>query len=184
MSEDAELLTDYARCGDAKALSALVVRHSPWMTAMLRGMLPDSEVEDALQDAWLKVIRSARNFRGKGLKSYLGVIARSVAIDRLRKGGRTISLDATDDEEDSPQHEPADNQPLPNERFESSATKEDVVRAVRDLPDGPRQVLRLRIEAEMPFKEIAEELRIPLGTALTWMRTATLHLKKKLGGNR
>jgi len=184
MSEDAELLKDYARRGDAKALSALVVRHSPWMAAVLRGILPDADVEDALQDAWLKVIRSAHNFRGEGLKSYLGAIVRSVAVDRLRKGGKTVSLDAEETDDDSPHEEPVDGQPLPDERFESAATKEDVLRAVRALPDGPRQVLLLRLEAEMPFREIAAELHVPLGTALTWMRTATLHLKKTLGGNR
>ena len=31
------------------------------------------------------------------------------------------------------------------------------------------------------FKEIAETLGIPLGTALTWMHAATLRLKKELG---
>lgn len=180
MSEDAELLKVYARRGDAKALSALIVRHSPWMSALLRGMLPDADVEDALQDAWLKVIKSARNFRGEGLKSYLGAVARSVAIDRLRKSGRAVSLDA---DESGQGEEMVDGNPLPNERFESAATREDVYRAVRELAEGPRQVLLLRIEAEMSFKEIARELGIPLGTALTWMRTATIHLREKLGGD-
>jgi len=183
MSEDAEILKDYARRGDPKALSALVVRHSPWMSAMLRGMLTDAEVEDALQDAWLKVIKSAHGFRGEGLKSYLGSVARSVAIDRLRKGGRTASLDAEAPDGEPSATEIPDDAPPPNERFESAATKEDVYRAVRNLPEGPRQVLLLRIEAEMPFKEIAEELGVPLGTALTWMRTATLRLKDELGEN-
>jgi len=182
MSEDAELLKDYARRGNAQALSALIVRHSPWMSALLRGMLPDAEVEDALQDAWLKVIKSARHFRGEGLKSYLGAVARSAAIDRLRRRGKTVSLDAEEPDDDAPHDEPVDEGPLPNERFESSATRDDVYRAVRALPEGPRQVLLLRIEAEMPFREIAEELHVPLGTALTWMRTATLYLKKELGG--
>ena len=182
MSADAELLTDYARRGDVQSLSALVVRHSPWMTAMLRAMLPAGEVEDALQDVWLKVIRSARGFRGKGLKSYLGTVTRSVAIDRLRKGGRTVSLDAVEDADEGPPQMPVDESPAPDVRFASSATKEEVYRAIGRLTEGPRQVLLLRIEAEMSFREIADELRIPLGTALTWMRTATLQLKKELGG--
>jgi DNA-directed RNA polymerase specialized sigma24 family protein len=39
----------------------------------------------------------------------------------------------------------------------------------------------MRIEGELSFKEIASELGVPLGTALTWMRTATLKLKEMLG---
>ena len=183
MSADAELLTAYARRGDVQSLSALVVRHSPWMSAMLRAMLPSGEVEDALQDAWLKVIRSARSFRGSGLKSYLGSVTRSVAVDRLRKGGRTVSLEAAVEADDGPQQMPIDESPTPDVRFESSATKEEVYRLIGTLAEGPRQVLLLRIEAEMSFREIAEGLRIPLGTALTWMRTATLRLKEALGGD-
>ena len=181
MSEDAELLKNYARRGDPQALSALVVRHSRWMAALLRGMLPDSEVEDALQDAWLKVIRSAGKFRGEGVKAYFGIIARSVAIDRLRRSGRMVSLDAEGALAESAASELVDESPLPNESFESSATKEEGLKAVRALPEGPRQVLLLRIEAELTFREIAEELAVPLGTALTWMRTATLRLKEELG---
>ena len=59
---------------------------------------------------------------------------------------------------------------------------EDVRQAIRVLPEGPRQVLLLRIEGDMSFKEIAEEMSIPLGTALTWMRTATRKLRDLLGG--
>ena len=182
MSADAEMLTAYARRGDVQSLSALVVRHSPWMSAMLRAMLPSGEVEDALQDVWLKVIRSASGFRGSGLKSYLGAVTRSVAVDRLRKGGRTVSLDAGEEVGDDTRQMTVDECPTPDVRFESSATKEELYRVIGTLTEGPRQVLLLRIEAEMSFREIADELQIPLGTALTWMRTATLRLKKALGG--
>jgi len=186
MTDDAKLLTDYARRGDTNALSTLIVRHSPWMSAILRGMLPDPDVEDALQDSWLKVIRAARDFRGEGIKSYLARVVRSVAIDRLRVSGRTVSLDAevesaSTEDEDALFHELKDESPLPNERFESSATKADILAAIRALAEGPRQVLLLRIESEMPFREIAATLHVPLGTALTWMHTATQFLKTTLG---
>ena len=43
------------------------------------------------------------------------------------------------------------------------------------------KILLMRIEGELSFREIASELGVPLGTALTWMRVATLKLKKMLG---
>lgn len=181
MSEDAERLTAYARSGDVESLSALVVGNSPWMVAVLRSMLPPSEVEDALQDAWLKVIRSAHRFRGEGVKSYLGAVVRSVAIDRLRKGGKTVSFDAEEGDE-AGVSEIADGAPGPGERFASSASREEVYRAVRSLSEGQRQVFLLRVEAEMSFREIADELQVPLGTVLTWMRRAALNLRKMLKG--
>ena len=78
----------------------------------------------------------------------------------------------------------SDGAPGPGERFESSATAADVRAAIAALPEGPRQVVLMRIEAEMSFKEIAATMGIPLGTALTWMHVATVTLKKSLGGAR
>ena len=185
MEEDSELLFAYARRGDVKSLAALVGRHSVWMRALLRSLLPEpADADDAFQETWMKVIRSAPSYRGGVVRSYLAAAARSVAIDRLRRGGRTVSLDAEEGEGADAAASAADSSPTPGERFESKATSEDVRRAVRALPEGPRQVLLMRIEGDLPFREIAEELGVPLGTALTWMRSATARLREMLGGKR
>ena len=181
MPDDAQLLTDYVRRGDVKSLSALVERHSRWMLALLRGMLPTAaDADDAFQDAWHRVIRSAGNYRGGQVRAYLAKAARSAAIDRLRRQGRTVSLDAEPEDGEPGAADIADEAPSPGERFESKATAEDVRRATQALPEGPRQVFLLRLEGEMTFREIAEELGVPLGTALTWMRTATERLRALL----
>ena len=184
MEEDSELLFAYSRRGDVESLSALVRRNAVWMQAFLRGLLPTAvDAEDAFQETWVRVVKSAGRYRGGKVKPYLAVIARSAAIDRLRQMGRFVSLDAEDGEGSAAECLP-DESPSPGERFESKATAEDVREAVRALPEGPRQVLLMRIEGELSFKEIATELGVPLGTALTWMRTATLKLKDMLGGSK
>lgn len=182
MSEDAELMQSYCR-GDVSSLAALVDRHSVWMQALLRGLLPTAaDAEDAFQETWVRVIRSAGRYRGGSVRAYLATVARSAAIDRLRRNGRVTSLDVDcDDDGMTAAEQIPDESPSPNERFESKATGEEVRQAVKSLPEGPRQVLLLRIEAEMPFREIAAELGVPLGTALTWMRYATTKLRKTLG---
>ncbi len=183
MEEDSELLYDYARRGDVKSLAVLVRRHSTWMQALLRGMLhAAADVDDAFQEAWMKVIRSAASYRGGKVKPYLASIARSVAIDRMRRERGNVSLDAEEGEGAAVAETTAVDEATPVERFESKATSEDVRRAIGTLAEGPRQVLLMRIEGDLSFKEIADELKIPLGTALTWMRTATLKLKEMLGG--
>ena len=153
------------------------------MQAFLRGLLPTvAAAEDASQETWARVVQCAGQYRGGKVKPYLAVIARSVAIDRLRQTGLLVSLDVEDGEGASVAERIPDASPSPVERFESKATAEDVREAVRVLPEGPRQVLLMRIEGELSFKEIASELGVPLGTALTWMRTATLKLKDMIGG--
>ena len=97
MEEDSELLFAYSRRGDVESLSALVRRHAVWMQAFLRGLLPTAEdAEDAFQETWVRIVKSASKYRGGKVKPYLAVVARSAAIDRLRQMGRLVSLDAED----------------------------------------------------------------------------------------
>lgn len=183
MEEDSQLLLAYARRGDVSSLAALVRRHATWMQALLRGMLPvAADVDDVFQETWVRVVRAAASYRGGRVRPYLAAVARSAAIDHMRRTRATVSLDAEDGEGAAAAESIADDGPCPDEAFESRATSEDVRRAVRTLPDGPRQVLLMRIEGDMSFKEIAAEMSIPLGTALTWMRTATQKLRNMLGG--
>ena len=184
MTEDGQLLLAYARRGDVASLSTLVVRNTTWLRAFLRGLTSsDAEAEDAFQESWVRVIRGCRSFRGGSVRAYLARVARTVVIDRFRRNGRlTCSLDAVDENGASLAETLVDGRPSPDAALELRGTAEEVRRAVRALPEGPRTVLLMRIEGEIPFKEIAEELNIPLGTALTWMHVATVRLRKLMGG--
>ena len=157
MTDDARLLLDYAKRGDVKSLSSLVVRHSKWLAAYLRGSTSsEADAEDAVQEVWVRVIRSCGSYRGGSVRAYLARIARSVAIDRFRRGRPMVSVDATDGEGAVLAETLADGAPAPNAAFESRATSEDVRRAVRALPENQREVLLMRIEAELSFKEIGK----------------------------
>ena len=182
MTEDAQLLFDYARKGDVASFSALVVRHSKWLTAYLRSMSPTlADAEDAVQETWIRVIRACNSYRGGAVRAYLTQIARSVAIDRFRLAKcQTVSVDAVGEDGLALSDVLPDASPTPDEMFECRATADEVRRAVRELPEGQREVLMMRIEAELSFREIAETMGIPLGTALTWMHAAKLRLKKEL----
>ncbi len=179
---DADLLMAYARRGDVESFSTLVARHSTWLMVFLRGMLSAADADDVFQEAWFRVIKKAGVFRGGSVKSYLACIARSVAIDRLRREGRLVSLDIEDEAGDTPAGKLLSSALQPNEQYESKATAEDVRMAVAELPFCERQILLLRIEGELAFREIADELNLPLGTVLTRMRRATARLKEQLGG--
>ena len=179
-AEDARLLSAYVSGGDTEALSELVGRNAKWMLAMLRGMTAnDSDAEDALQDAWRRVI-SAGGYRGGSARAYLARVARSAAVDAFRRKSREIAVLDAPDEEGPAGELVADGSPAADEVFETKATAEEIRAAVRALPDAQRQVFMMRVEGQLAFREIAEELGLPLGTVLTWMRRATIALRKKL----
>lgn len=165
------------------SIPALVAEHGKWLMAFLRG-LAGEDAEDAFQETWMRLLRSRVELRGETVKAYLVKTARSVAIDRLRRRHPAESLDVVDERGESAAEEIADPSPSPAERFESKATAREVREAVAELPFNWRQVVLMRIEGEMEFKDIASELGVPLGTVLTWMHRATDELKRKIGGVR
>ena len=168
--------------GLEKELSALVATHGVWLSALLRGLTRcEADAEDAFQEVWMRVIKLGGLPKGASPRAYLASAARSVVIDRYRRDGcgREVFADAASETEGGlAVAEIADDAPAPDARCESAATHEEILAAVRALPSGMRSVVLLRIEGELSFQEIADELGVPLGTVLSWMRRATMKLKK------
>lgn len=152
----------------------LISEHGVWLSALLRGLTrSEADAEDAYQEVWLRLIKRGGLPEGASVRAYLAQTARSVVVDRFRR-------DPADGVELS--EELVDGAMRPDERVESLSVRERLRGAVRALPENWRSVVLLRIEAELTFEEIAAELKLPLGTVLTWMRKATEELKRKMGG--
>ena len=168
---------------EQEEFSAAVARHATWLSAFLRGLTrSEADAEDSFQEVWLRVFRGGGLGRVAAERAFLARVARTVVIDRYRREARYVhSLDVVDDTGQTEAESLPDETPGPSEKVEKTATHEDVLQAVRRLAPGPRQVVLLRIEGELTFQEIADELKVPLNTVLTWMRRATQVLKHTLG---
>ena len=165
------------------SIPELVAAHGKWLMAFLRG-LAGEEAEDAFQEIWMRLLRSRVSLREDTARAYLVRTARSVVIDRFRRRRPEESLDVIDERGESAADAVIDPAPTPERRFESDATAAEVRAAVASLPLNWRQVVLMRIEGEMEFREIASELGVPLGTVLSWMHRATDELKRRIGGRK
>lgn len=183
MGDDEQLLGEYRLRGDLKSLTKLVERNGRWLMAFLRAFASsDADAEDAFQETWRRIIRFRSAYSGGSVRSYLIRIAKSVAIDAYRRNGRedaVLDVPLDDDGMTTAADMLKSDGPAPDEAFALTSSAEEVRAAVRQLPSGQRQVLMMRIEGELSFAEIAEELGIPLGTALSWMNRATKTLKER-----
>lgn len=170
----------------SKEFSALVSAHAVWLSAFLRGLTRrETDAEDAFQEVWMRVFKRGGLPGVISPRAYLAQVARSVVIDRHHYEGReALVLDVPNESGVSPSETLVDTAPLPDAQFADAATRETLRAAIRALPTGPRSVVLMRIEAEMTFQEISDELSVPLGTVQTWMRWATERLKKTLGRKR
>lgn len=183
MATDAELLEAYAGRGDVESLSAFVGRHSRRVMVFLEGMLHSrAEAEDCFQETWLRVMQRGKGYRGGGAVAWVLAIARSIALDRMRREGRLVSLDAENAEGERLVAEPEAREPPPPESAGYNLMRSEVLAEIRRLPLAQREVLMLRIEGGLEFREIAEATGAPLGSVLTRMHLAKQALMRKFGG--
>ena len=171
---DADLI-QRAGEGDRTAFEALYRRYArPVFGLALRRLGDRGRAEDAVQETFASIWRSARTYRperGPGAP-WLYAVARNAIVDRSR--GRT---DASGDVP-----ERASDEPDPAERTEQSWVAWRVHRALEELPEREREVIALAYWSGLSQSEVAEFLGIPLGTVKTRTRAALQRLADVLEG--
>ena len=155
-----------ARAGDGEdaAFSELYALTSRKMRKTARTVCaPGTEVEDILQDAYLKIWRNAPNFdpdRSSPI-SWMSVIVRNTAIDTFRlKTLPTTDLDLA----------LLVPEPTPDSDFDYDRARPIAATAIRQLPDDRQALLSLAsIEGESR-QSLSERFGVPVGTIKTWLR--------------
>jgi len=165
---DTELIQRIAR-SDHGAFDVLYRRHSGRVLGLATRRLSDrGRAEDATQDAFAAIWRSARSFRptrGSGT-TWLYTVARNAIIDRARRSSAEVA--------EVP--ELAFDGPGPDSEAETSWMRETVHLAVSLLPEHESEVILLAYWSGLSQSEIAERLAIPLGTVKTRTRSALTRL--------
>lgn len=186
--EDQRLMNAYKK-GDAKAFERLLARHKKAIYNFCLRMLGDrSAAEDALQEVFLRVVRSAKDWESQAkFTTWLYTIARNHCIDAIRKAGyrKTASLDQTLDPNEEAGGTLGDRvsdeeSVTPDRGAESSRLREKLASAIASLSEDQREVFVMREYAGMPFKDIASVVGVPENTVKSRMRYALEHLRSHL----
>jgi len=166
--ESEKLLLKDIRNGNRAAMRRLYDRYSGYAMAICLRYVPDKdEVNDVMQDSFVKIFTSLSGFeyRGEGsLKSWIARIVANEALDFVRRNGRFSFTDKIPEttENDDP---------------DIDAISDDALAAmIGRLPDGYRMVLNMYVFEEMSHKEIAAKLGIAVGTSASQF----YHAKKML----
>ena len=171
---DAELITRVGE-GDSGAFELLYRRYArPVFALALRRLGDRGRAEDAVQETFASIWRSARSYRrerGPGAP-WLYAVARNAIVDRRRAFGEPPA---------EPADEPSD-EPGPADRAETSWIAWRVHRALAELPEHERRLIELAYWSGLSQSEIAEFLGMPLGTVKTRTRSALAHLADMLEG--
>lgn len=175
MIED-ELLKWKFMQGSTEALSCIYQKYLDDLLTLAVGLLNDpSEAEDVVQDVFVSFVRSAGNFKLRGsLKAYLATSVVNRVRDRIRKR-RTQSLDRGRREAEIDWRGP-DQSLLYNEQWQW------LMRALDELPYKQREVILLRLQSEMRFREIAKVQNVSVHTAMARYKRGLNRLQSSLNG--
>lgn len=165
-----------ALSADQRALLESLLRDvGPRLLAYVRRAFGNRlDAEEIVAETFARAADNIATLSGSDRKDlYLLTVARNLCRDAFRRRRPELLSDERLRDCPAPVASPAD----------SSVAAEDRQRlrdAVGRLPPAQREVVVLRLSADLKFQEIAELLEIPLGTALSRMNAAVHHLRKDL----
>ena len=180
------------RRGEAAAYERLVAEQSGDVYALLFRLTNDpEEARDLTQETFLRAFQSINRFRGDStLKTWIYRIAINQARNRWRWWRRrrrdaTVSLDATDDQRETPLAATLPNAHSLNPEQETLAReREGQLRdALLGLRQSYREAVVLRDVEGFSYEEIAAALQISIGTVKSRISRGRLELRKKLEGS-
>lgn len=170
---------------DPAALHALVDRYANRLFGLLFRLTGRRDVaEELLQETFLRVVRTIDQYEHSGrFDAWIFRIAANLARDRFRarkRRGEAVSLDAELDGSSRAAELPGPDAD-PAQQAMAAEERERVAWALGQLSEPDREILLLRHHGQLSFREIAELLGVPLGTALARAHRALQRLRAALG---
>lgn len=153
--------------GDQKAYEKLFKRYKDAIFFMLLKMVNNkNDAEDLTFEAFGKAFRNIKQYSPQyAFSTWLFKIASNNCIDFLRKKkGNTISIDGKDDSENERSITLESNSLNPEQDFIKNQKAKIMRNEVSRLKERYRRLIELRYFEEFSYEEIAEELKLPIGT--------------------
>lgn len=176
---DALLVRRYIQ-GDESAIALLIERYQSRVYAFIYSKVSDKDLtEDIFQDTFVKVVDKLKmgvyNEEGKFI-SWVIRIAHNLIIDHFRAMKKMPMKRDTDTYSvfyDHVHAEPNVEADLIQFQIEG-----DLHKLIEELPFEQKEVLKMRIFADMTFIEIAEQTGVSINTALGRMRYAIINIRR------
>ncbi|MEN8151954.1 MAG: sigma-70 family RNA polymerase sigma factor, partial [Planctomycetota bacterium] len=149
-----------------------LMTHEGLVRGLARSILKgDDRSEDVVQETWATALRTSPRDPG-ALGRWLGTISRRLAL-RVKR-----SDESRQRRESAPRGRSA--VPTPAEIAEREETRRAVLRALLDLDPLYRDVLLLRFYEDLPPREVAAHLGVPVETARSRIRRGIASLRRTL----
>lgn len=170
--------------GDQDAFAWLMKKYKGPLQNLIYRMVSDkNEIEDLIQEVFIKAFNSLRNYNQEyAFSTWIYRIAINNTIDYLRKKKlETFSIDSQSEEDDDrPKFEIPDTSYLADANIILEQRQQIINNAINSLPEKYKRVIELRHKEELSYEEIAEILDLPIGTVKAHLFRARELLNKYL----
>jgi RNA polymerase sigma-70 factor (ECF subfamily) len=163
-----QLLVERVQQGDKRAFDLLVLKYQHKIIAVVHRYVRDSaDVNDVVQEAFIKAYRALANFRGdSAFYTWMYRIAINTAKNYLiSKGRRPPSSDVDiDDAEYYSGNDNLHDVDTPENNLFRDELQEAVQKIIQSLPEDLRTAITLRELEGLSYEEIADIMECPVGT--------------------
>ena len=173
---DEELLLALV-AGDDSALGLLYRRYVPTVFKIAAESLGRDAAEDIVQEVFASVWKNAETFdpaRGP-VRPWIVQIARSRVLNELRR--RSRKPESGDEGDASALQELPDGANPPDQAVWEEYRRSAIQKAVGSLAPPQRQALSLAFFEELTHEQVADTLKVPLGTTKTRIRSGLQQLR-------
>ena len=139
---------------DAPDLPALLERYERPLVRYSWSILGDLEAaRDIVQETFIRLCRRSESdgvepHPAAHTEAWLFTVTRNLSIDHQRKQSRIIYMPQTEDR--------TADAPAPGESLEQQETHDSIFGLLDQLSDNQREVIRLKFQNDLSYKEIAE----------------------------
>lgn len=175
---DQQLVT-LAQDGDAAAFEVLFNRYkdSIYKLYLTRTNGNSDDADDLLQETFIKVFLNLEKYSTAfTFGQWVYTIARNTFIDFVRKRRDDLSIDKLTGT--GSQITPVALEATPEERVINSQREAQLAMYLTKMSPRYRELIELRFFKELSYEEIADELKLPIGTVKTQIHRAREQLCK------
>jgi RNA polymerase sigma-70 factor (ECF subfamily) len=173
---DEQLLLALA-AGDDSALGPLYRRYVPMVFKVAAQSLGGDAAEDIVQEVFASVWKNAGTFdpaRG-AVRPWIIQIARSRVLNELRR--RSRKPESGEERDASTLQELPDGASQPDQALWEEYRRSAIQKAISSLAHAQRQALSLAFFEDLTHEQVADTLKVPLGTTKTRIRSGIQQLR-------